>query len=169
VCSAHSSKAAAQCASVILQLVCSWIFTSETLQQQLCSSLHNVCLPCSPPKKPSVLGLDALSVTVYAADGKRESSKEGKLGDALLKAIALSTGQSVEVRATSSSAAAALQQWISAQQHKDVHALAAGQCYPAQEQPSRRSNGHSRQAGTMPMQQLLCIQCLFTPVPSIRS
>jgi hypothetical protein len=35
---------------------------------------------------------------VYAADGKKESTKQGKLGDALLKATALRTGQSVEVR-----------------------------------------------------------------------
>jgi hypothetical protein len=45
-----------------------------------------------------VLGVDGLSVTVYAADGKKESTKQGQLGDALLKATALRTGQSVEVR-----------------------------------------------------------------------
>jgi hypothetical protein len=35
---------------------------------------------------------------VYAADGKKESTSQGQLGDALLKATALRTGQSVEVR-----------------------------------------------------------------------
>lgn len=54
---------------------------------------------CSdPPKKPTVLSLEGLSATVYAADGKKESSKKGNLGDKLFNAVALSTGQSIEVR-----------------------------------------------------------------------
>ncbi|WIA23212.1 hypothetical protein OEZ86_010100 [Tetradesmus obliquus] len=54
----------------------------------------------SPPKKASVLGVDSISVTVYAADGKKESTKKGKLDEALLKATALRSGQYVEVSFT---------------------------------------------------------------------
>jgi hypothetical protein len=35
---------------------------------------------------------------VYTADGKKDFTKKGQLGDALLKATALRSGQYVEVR-----------------------------------------------------------------------
>jgi hypothetical protein len=38
-----------------------------------------------------------LSAVVFAADGKKQSSSEGKLGDKLLKKVQLKAGESVEV------------------------------------------------------------------------
>lgn len=40
-----------------------------------------------------------VTVVLYSADGKKLSTKEGKLGDKLLKGVQLKAGQSVEVRA----------------------------------------------------------------------
>lgn len=55
-------------------------------------------MPCSEPKTAKkVLSVDNIAAVVYSADGKKQSTKDGKLGDKLFKAVKLSTGQSVEV------------------------------------------------------------------------
>eukprot|EP00879_Flechtneria_rotunda_P027042 GHRR01028901.1.p1 GENE.GHRR01028901.1~~GHRR01028901.1.p1 ORF type:complete len:267 (+),score=87.20 GHRR01028901.1:175-975(+) len=50
-----------------------------------------------PKKVKKALAVDSISAVVYAADGKKQSSKDGKLGDKLFNSVQLNAQQSVEV------------------------------------------------------------------------